>query len=386
MPKKKAQAKAKGKGKKTIQKQKQTVIVNVTKGGGGGKARARPSQPRQQQIPQVIFQQQPQQIPQQERPHTIEREDRTREHIDNILNVVQQANAIYRQQPPPQAITSTNIDVGSILTGTATLAKTGLDIYNRYARDTREAKQQEQKEERKLELPASDIPARPIVPTPRPTIPPTRPAPAPTPPPATPSQRPPVPIFPKTPSQPPRRSPIRSFQPEMPRSASTGGIRKKDISDLEIARRLEILNPNLVRPIPAPSLPAPAPAKKVPDFHIKNMLGQIEFKGAMSSARHELKRGQEIRRKANEMPSLETPKKISLGQLGARSILGVRGGEQKEESDFDFRKRASQLRREGIKLRQEGLAAIRQSAKSAPASREIPAGPIAGKRRSADYT
>jgi hypothetical protein len=144
-------------------------------------------------------------------------------------------------------------------------------------------------------------------------------------------------------------------------------------------RRLEVLNPNLIRPsapspsLPTPSLPAPSPAR--PSFHIKNILGQIEFKGAMSSARQELKRGEEIRRKPEES-------KVSLGQMGARSILG---SEQKD--NFDFQKRARQLRREGIAMRQEGLKNIRQNAKSAPSSREIPGGPpIGGKRRSADYT
>lgn len=395
MPKKKTKTKA---GKKTIQKQKQTVIVNVTKGGGGKARASRPSQPRQQQVPQVIFQQPtqqiPQQFPQQERPHdtTIEREDRNKKHIDDILNVVQQANAIYRQQPPAQAVTTTNVDVAQILTGGASVLKTGLDIYRNYSRGQREQKEEQQREERRVDVPASNIPARPSAghPPPPPALPPrpARPAPA-QPQTPTPRQRPPVPLFPVTPAPAPaeqilkpaqtpklpRRQPVRSLRPEMPpRSSSTGGIRKSDISDREIEKRLAILNPNLVRPpapapsLPTPSLPAPSPAR--PSFHIKNILGQIEFKGAMSSARQELKRSEEIRRKPEES-------KVSLGQMGARSILG---GEQKD--NFDFQKRASQLRREGITMRQEGLKTIRQNAKSAPSAREIPGGPpIAGKRK-----
>ena len=394
MPKRKAKAKAQTKGKKTVQKQKQTVIVNVTK--GGGKARAsRPSAPRPQQIPQVIFQQPQQQFPQQERPHDteIERENRNKKHIDDILNVIQQTNAIYRQQPPPQAVTTTNVDVGSILTGTATLAKTGLDIYRNYSRGQREQKEEQQREERRVDVPASNIPARPSAghpPPPPPALPP-RPARPVSAPPALPPRRvlPPVPLFPvkprpsqedilsqiqqkvvSVPNAPitpklPRRQPVRSLRPEMPpRSSSTGGIRKSDVSDLEMKRRLEVLNPNLRGNPVNPVLPSGGGQRGVPAFHIKNILGQIELKGSISSSKQLLKQSRELNK--------------DLNQLGSRSILG----EQKDDN-FDFRKRASQLRKEGIAMKQEGLKTIRQNAKSASSALERPSGPpIGGKRRS----
>jgi len=367
MPKKKAKAKA---GKKVIQKQKQTVIVNVTKRGGGGKSKARPSAPRPQQIPNVIFQQPQQQIPHQERPqerpHTNERE---RSHADEILNVIQQTNAIYRQQPPPQAVTTTNVDVGSILTGTATVLKTGLDIYKNYSRGQQEQKQEQQREERRVEVPASNIPARPSARPPAPPAIPPRPAaraPIPRPPvaPIAPIPVAPTPIAPVTPRpvQTPSR-PVPTFRtPRTPKPSQEeilGKIREK-----------ETPKKNYTTTSDYPVIPKPAPPP--PSFHIKNILGQIEFKGAMSAARNEIKRGEEIRRKPEE-------KKVSLGQLGAKSILRQ---EQKIEKvdNSDFLKIASRLRREGIKMGNEGKAAMRetQRAKSASSARDRPVPPPSG--------
>ena len=372
MPKKKAKAKT---GKKVIQKQKQTVIVNVTK-RGGGKSKGRPSAPRPQQIPQVIFQQPQQQFPQyerpQERPHTNERE---RSHVDEILDVVQRANAIYRQQPPPQAITTTNVDVAQILTGGAAVLKTGLDIYRNYSRGQQEQQREQQREERRVDVPRrnqSDIPARPAIP-PRPIRPipvplrrnPVIPAPV-IPAPVIPSPVIPAPERRKTPMELSIEKMLadRDRRNKMTLEAKESG--KPLIPFMNFPPRLERKEEKRVE-LPAPSAPAPAPASAParPSFHIKNILGQIEFKGAMSSAKQELKYGQEIRRKANEMPPLE---RVSLGQMGARSILGEQE-EKKGGMNSDLIKSASKINRQFIKDRQERRIANRQSSKSSPFAR-----------------
>jgi len=381
MPKKKAKTKA---GKKVVQKQKQTVIVNVTK-RGGGKSKARPSAPRPQQIPQVIFQQPQQQFPQyerpQERPHTNERE---RSHVDEILNVVQRANNIYRQQPPPQATTTTNVDVGQILTGGAAVLKTGLDIYRNYTRGQQEQQREQQREERRVEVPASNIPARPAIP-PRPPRP--------------------IPVPPRPIPVPPRPQPARPI-PTPPVITPTPRPKPNYTRTEDLIYSLP--TPARPTPTPAPSLPAPATATAParPSFHIKNILGQIEFKGAMSAAKQELKYGQEIRMKANESQSSVRPVKVKgpLGE-GERKIGNIENvvtklekigkikdmmgrintvAQRNEARQGGLIGDANRLLRENRMLKLEGILERKKTKLLGPPIPSVPSGPqIGGKRK--DY-
>lgn len=163
MPRKKGVKKAP---KKHIQKQKQTVIVNVNKTTRASKGSKQPQRQRQpQQIPQVIFQQ-PQQTQRDERHTDIERENKYQKHIDDILSVVERTANVNVRQIPTQSVATTNIDVGNILTGSAAVLKSGLDIYRQYSSGQREQNQEQQREEKRVDVPAlarqpPPIPARP---------------------------------------------------------------------------------------------------------------------------------------------------------------------------------------------------------------------------------
>lgn len=356
MPKK---AKPKKAGK-NIQKQKQTVIVNVTKGGGKGK-RGRASAPQQrQQIPQIIFQQPPQQPQQQfdDRPSH-------NRNVDDILGVVERASEMYerqRQREPVEqkAPTTTATDVGNILTGTASILKTGYDIYKRYTRGSREQRQEEKQA-------VNSISPRPIVP---PRIPPRRP--------------------------PPVRSPdssVGQILNQPPREEKEREVKERPLSDdADLERRLIALNPPRREKPPLPPRRVKPPesdiiARVQPEEDKNDEVNRILGKAVYSSMVSNRSRGVQMKPPPTEEKQINYPLveyqppprrqepqeqkqrsriSSSLGRIREK-VQGLLGNLTKTNEDLENRELSRTI--ENVIAKRQVVKPTPRGAKSAPSSK-----------------